>query len=226
MVPIISIESLCLHRKFGHCKFSERCRKYHAQETCESSNCEVKDCLKRHPKACSFSHKKKEFVPNQLVPIDHVLRLDILEKKIEERDNEINSLNDKVDALEETCRALKIQFRKDLETVTALAVKEGTNALINAFNQKQDDLEKKSATSYDALYQQLTLISNILPRGLPQQQPYGYQEPENQSAVPTTPESQSNQASQCQKHQCELCGKSFGSDRALKAHLRNNHKPK
>ena len=122
MAPIISIESLCLHRKFGHCKFSERCRKYHAQETCESSNCEVKDCLKRHPKACkyfekyqrckfgdfcSFSHKKKEFVPNQLVPIDHVLRLDILEKKIEERDNEINSLNDKVDALEETCKALK-----------------------------------------------------------------------------------------------------------------------
>ena len=40
--------------KYGFSKYSERCRKQHFNEICLESNCEMKTCLRRHPKPCKF----------------------------------------------------------------------------------------------------------------------------------------------------------------------------
>ena len=45
---------ICIYNKFGFCKYKERCRNQHCQETCEQlSGCKsIKICSKRHPKVC------------------------------------------------------------------------------------------------------------------------------------------------------------------------------
>ena len=54
-VTMSSIKSnICNHHKYGFCKFSDRCRKKHIDEICLENNCEIKMCLKRHPRPCKF----------------------------------------------------------------------------------------------------------------------------------------------------------------------------
>ena len=50
----MAIASICLHNKFGHCKFRETCRHPHNNEICEETNCEINKCSKRHPKSCRY----------------------------------------------------------------------------------------------------------------------------------------------------------------------------
>ena len=101
----MSLETLCLYNKYGYCKFSETCRKFHIKEICENQHCETKSCLKRHPRPCgyyqeykrckfgsfcSFSHKSEVNVPNELEELRN--RFDTLENKMKEKDKEIEAL--------------------------------------------------------------------------------------------------------------------------------------
>ena len=45
---------VCKHYKFGFCKFGEKCHKQHLKETCQTEDCYLKTCPKRHPKICKF----------------------------------------------------------------------------------------------------------------------------------------------------------------------------
>ena len=45
---------VCTHFKFGFCKFGERCNKKHLKEICQTEDCKLKTCNKRHPKICKF----------------------------------------------------------------------------------------------------------------------------------------------------------------------------
>ena len=44
----------CKHYKFGFCKLGEKCHKQHLKETCQTEDCNLKTCHKRHPKICKF----------------------------------------------------------------------------------------------------------------------------------------------------------------------------
>ena len=46
--------NVCKHFKFGFCKFGERCNKHHLKEICQTEDCNLKTCNKRHPKICKF----------------------------------------------------------------------------------------------------------------------------------------------------------------------------
>ena len=45
---------ICLHNKFGHCKFANACRLKHISEKCAIKDCEVTFCVQRHPKTCTY----------------------------------------------------------------------------------------------------------------------------------------------------------------------------
>ena len=53
----MAIENICLHNKYGFCKFRDTCRKRHVAEKCEKVNCEIENCLERHPRECRFFRK-------------------------------------------------------------------------------------------------------------------------------------------------------------------------
>ena len=146
---------------------------------------------------------------------------------MKEKDSEIEALNEKLVQLEENNKVLKIELTKAIENVTKSAMKEGTTTLVDIFNQKQDDLEKRSNASLDALHKQLSILSDhLLPSGLVRQnqQPTVSQEPQMPPAVVLSSQDQLN-IPIVQKHQCVNCGKTFGSDRALNNHIRKDHVP-
>ena len=91
------VKALCLYFKFGYCKFLDNCRNRHVDVLCESENCPVYSCEKRHPKGCSYQrdygtckyltyckydHRKPLYVR------ENGARLEEMEKKIEKIDDE------------------------------------------------------------------------------------------------------------------------------------------
>ena len=47
-------QNVCRYHKFGHCKFSEKCRLMHINEICGNHECNIKLCNLRHPRVCNF----------------------------------------------------------------------------------------------------------------------------------------------------------------------------
>ena len=50
----MATQNVCRFNKYGYCRYKEKCRKLHVNEKCENSECEIKLCMKRHPKICKF----------------------------------------------------------------------------------------------------------------------------------------------------------------------------
>ena len=47
-------QNVCRYHKFGHCKFSEKCRMMHIDEICGNCECDIKICNLRHPRICNY----------------------------------------------------------------------------------------------------------------------------------------------------------------------------
>ena len=57
---------ICNFNKYSHCKYGKFCNFRHVYDKCEEVNCDVKNCILRHPKDCRYimnggSCKFKEF---------------------------------------------------------------------------------------------------------------------------------------------------------------------
>ena len=50
----MAAENVCQRNKYGFCKFRQVCRKQHITEKCENLNCEIENCLQRHPQECRY----------------------------------------------------------------------------------------------------------------------------------------------------------------------------
>ena len=50
----MDVNTLCLHNKFGHCKFRDTCRHRHVYSLCDTDNCDISSCDKRHPRICRY----------------------------------------------------------------------------------------------------------------------------------------------------------------------------
>ena len=53
----MSQENLCLHNKFGFCKFGEKCFRVHENKVCENDKCSIQNCSLRHPRFCRYFGK-------------------------------------------------------------------------------------------------------------------------------------------------------------------------
>ena len=47
-------KNLCWKKKFGYCKYGDKCRNRHENVKCVTKNCYISDCEKRHPKVCIY----------------------------------------------------------------------------------------------------------------------------------------------------------------------------
>ena len=101
-----------LYFKFGFCKYLERCRFPHIKEVCESQECDERSCTLRHPRVCSyyrdynrckfgewccFKHVEKD----RIIVTEIANRVKHLEKLIEEKDEVISILVNKMKVIEE-----------------------------------------------------------------------------------------------------------------------------
>ena len=49
-----SPDRFCSYHNRGHCKYGDRCRKEHINESCDQISCDQTNCFKRHPKRCRY----------------------------------------------------------------------------------------------------------------------------------------------------------------------------
>ena len=230
----MTMVTVCQFNKYGFCKFGETCRHLHLSETCENKLCETSSCPKRHPKTCRyfsiynrckfgsfcfFNHEIEDLetqngddeMKTRLAFLeDQVIKL---EAKIKDNDVEIKDLEEKSQCLERKLETVVESMKSGLETT----VKKVTEEILKTIVTRQDVFEKKQIESFDLLNQNLSCM-------IKQSQPSSHREPQAHSQQ--NPRSQtSSQPSRQSSLQCDICGKSFGSEKALANHTRKDHTP-
>ena len=247
----MTMENICLYNKFGHCKFGETCQKHHLKELCEIKSCETQSCSKRHPRICkyyyeyrrckfgsycSFSHRASS--SNTIENYDKISELErkmsSLEKTVTKSEIKIKKLEDAIDSVEVKNKKLEADLELALQTVAAVSeivAKKVTEAVVGIISNHQEDVENRNEATFEAINSKLEELSSLLmPSGrqphhrlhlLP---PSASQQP---SASLPTSATQPTIAAQTRapSNQCDVCGKSFGSQRALTNHMRTDHKP-
>ena len=150
-------EQVCLHQKFGFCKYKEKCIKRHLDEECKDlGNCRAKKtCDKRHPKLCrryvlegscsynercDYLHKEKEISPADLKLKE---RINELEKVVREKVSEEKKMAVAITELEKVVKAMSrkvIHLEEEIISVKASSHKACMNEPF------KDTLEFKNST--------------------------------------------------------------------------------
>ena len=106
---------ICLFNKYGHCKFQGTCRKRHFMNICDKEECEVRKCLKRHPRECSYYREFKRCKFGSYCSFVHKTSKDDEIKKLKKDLNDVKSRLEKIeDILKFKSKQLKlIENEKD-----------------------------------------------------------------------------------------------------------------
>jgi len=220
--------SVCLFNKYGHCKFREKCRHKHYDEICVKVNCDISQCIQRHPKQCkyfdaylrckfgdfcSYLHKPsqdKTDLSNELSTIESTVMH--LEDVLKVKDDEILCLKSRIEVVEQQLR----NVLENVQKMTEITVQKTTDIIVKSLNDRQDLKEKQMELQFNALSEQLAMLVEVM-------------KPSNVSN-PTSPNSFTNLESGTRQKQttgsakyCRSCKKSFSSKQALKDHLATNH---
>ena len=231
----MTMKTVCQFNKFGFCKFGVTCRHLHFSETCENNLCEISNCLKRHPTMCkyiktynrckfgsfcSYKHDTNDVlsqnddneIETRFATFENQF-LD-LKAKIKEDDVKIKKLEEKIDYLEQNLKTVTESNKDVLETI----IKKVTDEILQTISKKQDKFEKKQTESFDLLNKHLAFII--------EQSQSRPSFPEHQAQSQQNPGSQTfSQPSPRPSLQCDRCGKTFGSEKALVNHARKDHAP-
>jgi hypothetical protein len=101
----------CKHHQNGFCKFGERCRRRHINESCPQQDCKSKACLKRHPKLCKFfatfnSCKFGENCAYKHITSSKQHTIDNLLVKTASLENAVKEMTDRIESLEKVIENL------------------------------------------------------------------------------------------------------------------------
>ena len=135
-------------------------------------------------------------------------RLEALENNMKVKEAEIKGLKEELLRTQNEAKIFRSELKIALENITKAVLEKVTDSLVKVVNEKQDVIEKRNSAQLDSLHEQLTLLSR--------------QRVPSAADVSRPP----NQHPQPPQKQCDVCGKTFGSNRALENHVRNDHKPR
>ena len=238
------MENVCLFFKYGFCKYRETCRQVHYKEICDVVHCESLNCAKWHPKDCRyfskfkrckfgsfclFSHEHTD-VLNQTKDKDLEVKTNTLENHIEKLEAELKVVKDNLRDVEKKFQCLEIEFASSIETFKILfekTLKSATDEVTNMILQKQNKMEEKLNETFNYFNQNLSVILSKLN---PSHENPSSQRPTQSDSDQPRPVlntfSQPTVVSPQASFQCNTCGKTFGSSRALENHTRKDHVPK
>ena len=74
-------QTLCRRNKHGYCNHGDKCRFRHVNEKCETPDCNVFNCEKRHPKICNFINQYGRCKFTIYCKYDHEKPKNVLENK-------------------------------------------------------------------------------------------------------------------------------------------------
>ena len=108
----MATESICKFYQYGHCKFSEKCRKRHVHEICEIEACDRKNCSKRHPRLCRYFqiYHRCKFQPCSYLHEEtkELIELKNVKKMLEDKTAAIETLVSRIASLESKVQELQI----------------------------------------------------------------------------------------------------------------------
>ena len=95
----MATQDVCRYNKFGFCKFKEECRIPHVNEVCDNSLCDIKNCVKRHPRKCKFyRYNRCKFKEN--CSFSHENQIDsedTFSKKFEQLEKDLKEANEEIE---------------------------------------------------------------------------------------------------------------------------------
>ena len=243
--------SVCIYRKYGHCKYLETCKFRHIEKICDEEACEIENCHSRHPRDCrffrdyrkckfgdycsynhqNFNAKLDDSVQNELENVKEDLKtmkakVNELENEVKEKDRHVKEIHESLENLLETRETDAKSIREQILEATEFIVKKSTEAVVVLLDQRQASIENIQSAKLDSLTEQLTALFSLINPG-PQQTSSKPSQPTSnlQLKVPNQQHpGRSNQITD-RSFTCDLCGQKFEIERTLRNHVRTNHNP-
>ena len=180
---VTSSSTICLHFKFGHCRYGEKCRLQHVSSLCEDNTCEIEHCRHRHPRQClyftqygrckfglycSYSHVIKAddqgYASQFKQEISNLTeRISAMERHIDEKESRMKLLETEVEIIKEENAKLKVEIEnrdKVFKTHIERAIEKTTEMMVNKLKSMQKEKESKTDMQLKTLEDQLSLILN------------------------------------------------------------------
>ena len=194
---------ICLFNKFGHCKFQGTCRKRHIMNICEKEDCEVRKCLKRHPRECSYYREFKRCKFGSYCSFVHKTSKN---DQIKELKKELNDVKSRLEKIEDLLKFKSMEFELNETEIDDNQVKDSR---IGEKDQKEEiskefsqDIRNSESTSTNTKETEIDNTKIQISKPI-----------EEKSSVSLHP-----------KFKCYLCGESLQSISDLKIHHNRNHK--
>jgi chromosome segregation ATPase len=208
----MATQNVCLFNKYGFCKFSDKCRKYHEKNVCENLECEIKTCVLRHPKVCKFFRDLGYCKFSEYCQFKHKMRkLPVQDSLVKEMNDKLGNIekdlkdkSDKISKLESEIKDNNLKFFEHEKTIEKLNKKlnylKEKEIILVELQQKYDDLEKKVEENSFKIIEK-----DKVPEDIPNKN--------EELSVCTT-----------DIIKCEKCEFTANSESDLKIHIQDNHK--
>jgi len=118
-------QKVCIYNKFGYCKSKNECKFFHPEDICENLQCDVSNCMLRHPMPCKFllHYGKCKFDSN--CKFDHRRHSDMhieLNERMKTLENMCSILKSRCDKVNKECRELRESIQsKEIEVEKSAA---------------------------------------------------------------------------------------------------------
>ena len=147
--------TVCLHFKFGYCRFRDNCRLNHDDALCDDEQCDITSCSKRHPKVCRYFTFFDRCKFGDYCRYRHL-------KSRNSYENELLSLKNKLDQMETNFTVLKLQNEQIISNVSNLiqeTVVKTTETIFEKLNYHQNKKEELVELQFKALEDQVSKLS-------------------------------------------------------------------
>ena len=108
--------NICKYHHYGQCKFGQSCQNFHTQVTCENIPCFDPTCKSRHPKICRYFSSYGNCKFKDKCSYLHFSSESNLAIEIDSLREEVSSLKNKNQELEEEIQTIKkyLEFKENI----------------------------------------------------------------------------------------------------------------
>ena len=134
----MSVKSVCLHNKFGYCKFGGKCFRNHENRVCQNEKCNIQGCHLRHPKICWFYRVYENCKFGMYCKFKHE-KTNSCDKEIKQLKSDLQKCNEKIKAKEDKITELErmLNEKKIISNNLTVKVTELSAKIIDLENEIQ-----------------------------------------------------------------------------------------
>ena len=139
---------ICKYFDNGYCRFREDCKFFHPAENCDCEQCDLRTCVKRHPKQCKYFRRKRCKFGDDCF-FKHINVKQVNEYYAKEVDDEKDELKKELKQMEDIIKNLRNEnAHKDVELDKRLKdIEKKDQEIIDLKNENNILLKAKTGNS-------------------------------------------------------------------------------